>query len=61
MHQVKVISKTNLTNMSKSEEKKAYIRQVFVKNFFRIELFQLVQRIRNQLKMLCFLTPHIEF
>jgi hypothetical protein len=35
MHQKKVISKTSLTNMSKSE-KSAFFRHVFANNFFLV-------------------------
>jgi hypothetical protein len=39
MHQKKVISKTSLTNMSKSE-KSAFFRHVFANNFFLVHFFK---------------------
>ncbi len=39
MHQKKVISKTSLTNMSKSE-KSAFFRHVFAYNFFLVHFFK---------------------
>jgi hypothetical protein len=39
MHQKKVIIKTSLTNMSKSE-KNAYFRYVFANNFFLVRFFK---------------------
>ncbi len=56
MHQKKVISKTSLTNISKSE-KNAFFRQVFAHNFFWYIFSKLFQRIRNQREILRFLTP----
>jgi hypothetical protein len=57
MHQKKVISKTSLTNMSKSE-KSAFFRHVFANNNFLVHFFfKLFQRIRNQREILRFLTP----
>jgi hypothetical protein len=52
----KVIGKTNLMNMSKSE-KSAYFRHVFGNNFFWCIFSTLFQRIRNQRKILLFLIP----
>ncbi len=53
MHQKKVISKTSLTNMSKSE-KSAYFRHIFANNFFVCIFSNLFQRIRNQREILHF-------
>jgi hypothetical protein len=39
MRQKKVISKTSLTNMSKSE-KSAFFRHVFANNFFFVNFFK---------------------
>ncbi len=39
MHQKKVISKTSLTNMSKSD-KSAFFRDVFANNFFLVHFFK---------------------
>jgi hypothetical protein len=39
MHPKKVISKTSLTNMSKSE-KSAFFRHVFANNFFLVQIFK---------------------
>jgi hypothetical protein len=39
MHHKKVISKTSLTNMSKSE-KSAFFRHVFANNFFLVHFFK---------------------
>jgi hypothetical protein len=39
MHRKKVISKTSLTNMSKSE-KSAFFRHVFANNFFLVHFFK---------------------
>ncbi len=50
----KVIRKTSLTNLSKSE-KSAYFRHVFANNFFVVHFSNLFQRIRNQRD------THIEF
>jgi hypothetical protein len=60
MHQKKVISKTSLTNMSKSE-KSAYFRHVFANNFFLCIFSKLFQRIQNQREILRFLTPFLIF
>jgi hypothetical protein len=54
MHQKKVISKTSLTNMIKSE-KSAFFRHVFANNFFWYIFSKLFQRIRNQREILRFL------
>jgi hypothetical protein len=40
MHQKKVIRKTSLTNMSKSE-KSAYFCHVFTNNFFCVHFFEI--------------------
>ncbi len=56
MHQKKVISKTSLTTMSKSE-KSAFFRHVFANNFFWYIFSKLFQRIRNHREILHFLTP----
>jgi hypothetical protein len=56
----KVISKTSLTNMSKSE-KSAYFRHVFANNFFWCVFSKLFQRIPNQREILRFLTPFLIF
>jgi hypothetical protein len=56
----KVISKTSLTNMSKSE-KSAFFRHIFAYNFFWYILSKLFQRIRNQREILRFLTPFLNF
>ncbi len=56
----KVISKTSLTNMSKSE-KSAYFRHVFANNFFVCIFSNLFQWIRNQREILRFFDTHIEF
>ncbi len=55
MHQKKVINKTSLTNMSKSE-KSAFFRHVFANNFFLVHFSKLFQRIRNQREILRFFT-----
>jgi hypothetical protein len=60
MHLKKVISKTSLTNMSKSE-KSAFFRHVFANNFFLYIFYKLFQRIRNQHEILRFLTPFLIF
>ncbi len=60
MHQKKVISKTILTNMSKSE-KSAYFRHVFANNFFWCIFSNLFQRIRNQREILRFLISILNF
>ncbi len=52
----KVISKTSLTNMSKSENS-AFFRHVFANYFFWYIFSNLFQRIRNQREILRFLTP----
>ncbi len=49
----KVISKTSLTNMSKSE-KSAYFCHVFANNFFLVRFFKPFQWIRNQHEILRF-------
>jgi hypothetical protein len=51
--QKKVISKTSLTNMSKSE-KSAFFRHVFANNFFWYIFSKYSQRIRNQREILRF-------
>ncbi len=56
MHHKKVISKTSLTSMSKSE-KSAFFRHVFANNLFWYIFSKLFQRIRNQREILRFLTP----
>ncbi len=56
----KVISKTSLTNMSKSE-KSAYFRHVFANNFFWCIFSKLSQRIRHQREILRFLIPILNF
>jgi hypothetical protein len=56
MQQKRVISKTNLTNMSKSE-KSAYFRHIFAIYFFWCIFSKLFQRIRNS----AFFDAHIEF
>jgi hypothetical protein len=56
MPQKKVISKTSLTNINKSE-KSAFFRHVFANNFFWYIFSKLFQRIRNQREILRFLTP----
>jgi hypothetical protein len=58
--QKKVISKTSLMNMSKSE-KIAYFRHVFANNFFLVCFFKTFSRIRNQREILRFLTPFLIF
>jgi hypothetical protein len=60
MHTQKVISKTSLTNISKSE-KSAYFRHVFANNFFLVHFSKLFQRIQNQHEILRFLTPFLIF
>ncbi len=52
----KVISKTSLTNVSKSE-KSAYFRNVFANNSFLMHFSNLFQWIRNQRQILRFLIP----
>ncbi len=59
MHK-KVISKTSLTNMSKSEIS-AYFRHVFSNNFFVFIFSKLFQRIQNQREILHFLIPILNF
>jgi hypothetical protein len=56
----KVISQTSLTNKSKSE-KSAYFRHVFANNFFWCIFSKLFQPIRNQLEILGFLIPILNF
>jgi hypothetical protein len=56
----KVISKTSLTNISKSEES-AFFRHVFAKNFLGGIFSKLFQEIRNQREILRFLTPFLIF
>ncbi len=57
MHQKKVISKTSLTNMSKSE-KTVHISVTFTLiTFFWLIFLKLFQRIRNQRKIQRFLIP----
>jgi hypothetical protein len=56
IHPKKVISKTSLTNISKSE-KSAFFRDVFANNFCWYIFSKLFQRIRNQHEILRFLTP----
>ncbi len=59
MHPKKVISKTSLTNMSKSENS-AYFRHVFANNFFWCKFSEYFQWIRNQHKIQRFFYTHIE-
>ncbi len=54
MHKKKVISKTSLTNMSKSE-KSAFFHHVFANNFFLVHFSKLFQWFWNQRKILHFL------
>jgi hypothetical protein len=56
----KVISKTSLTNMSKSE-KSAYFCHVFANNFLWCIFPNLFQRIRNQPDILRFFIPILNF
>jgi hypothetical protein len=56
----KVISKTSLTNMSKSE-KSAYFLHVFANNFFWYIFSNFFQQIRNQREILRFLIPILNF
>jgi hypothetical protein len=61
MHPKNVISKTSLTNMSKSE-KSAYFRHVFANNFFWCIFWKLFQQIQNQCKIfLPFLNTQTEY
>ncbi len=56
----KVISKTSLTNMSKSENS-AYFRHVFANNFFACIFAKLFQRIRNHHETQRFFIPILNF
>ncbi len=56
----KVISKTSLTNMSKSE-KSAYFRHIFANNLFLCIISNLFQWIQNQREILRFLIPILNF
>ncbi len=56
MHQKKVISKTSLTNMSKSE-KSAFFRHVFANNFFLVNFFKMFSTDSKSAWNSEFLTP----
>ncbi len=56
----KVISKTSLTNMSKSE-KNTYFGHVFANNFFSCIFSKLLQRTGNQCEVLRFFIPILNF
>jgi hypothetical protein len=58
--QKKVASKTSLKNMNKNE-KSAFFRHVFANNFFWCIFSKLFQQIRNQRRILRFLTPFLIF
>ncbi len=60
MHQKKVISKTSLTNMSKSEKVKISVTFLLI-TFFWCIFSNLFQRIRNQREILRFFDTHVEF
>ncbi len=60
MHQKKVISKTSLTNMSKSE-KSTYFRHVFANNFFFVNFFKTFLTDSKSAWNSAFFDTHIEF
>ncbi len=56
MHKKKVISKTSLTNMSKSE-KSAFFRHIFANNFFLLHFFKTFRFCKKKF----FFRPHLYF
>jgi hypothetical protein len=60
MHQKKVISKTILTNMSKSE-KSAFFRHIFGNNFFLVHFFKTFSRDLKLRETLRFIDTFFDF